>query len=171
MANGTAPGGSTFDGNANLQVPTTVGYRPGTADFNGAALADSQTNPPNAGTMPTAALLNTYGYMLISACGMIPFGVISVNAGASPTTAFWKVAALKILTNPFTITRNSVGNYNITYAANTFPAPISQPNAALNVVLGAHNYGIGAVNITNGCQVTTVQDAALTDLNFTLWFF
>lgn len=166
-----APGQSTFDGNPNTSPATTTPYRPGTADFNGAALVDDPVYVPDPSTMPTAELFNTIAFLAISACKMIPSGFISVNAGATPTVAFWGTAANNITSNPFTVTRTAAGNYSITWTAGTFPSPAAQPNASLNIALGAHNYGIGAVNITNGVQVTTTQDAALTDLNFTVWIF
>lgn len=166
-----APNLSTWDGNPNTSPPTTTPYRPGTADFNGAGLTNDPVYPPNAATMPTAELFNTIGFLLTSIGKMVPNAFISVNAGASPTTAFWSTAANNILTNPFTITRNSVGNYTITVSANVLPAPAAQSLAVLNVVLGAHNYSIGCVNVANGVQVTTTQDGALTDLNFTAWLF
>jgi len=166
-----SPGCSTFDGNPNLPTPTTAGYRPGAADFNGAALQDLGSNPPNPTTMPTAALLNTYSLQLESVSRMIPWGSISINAGSSPTVAFYRVAANNIATNPFTVTRNSVGNYSITYASGVFPGPVAQPTATINAVLGAHTYGIGAINISLGVQVTTVVDAAAADVNFTVDFF
>lgn len=166
-----APGSSTFDGNPNTNPPTTTPYRPGLADFNGAQLANDPIFVPDPSTMPTAPLFNTYGYLLTSVGKMIPVAMISINAGASPTVAFWTTAANNIASNPFTTTRTAAGNYNITAAANTFPAPIAQSDANLNVVLGAHNYAIGCVNIANGVQVTTTQDGVLTDLNFTVRFY
>ncbi len=166
-----APGASTFDGNPNATPPTTAGYRPGASDFNGAALKNLGTNPPDPATMPTAELFNTYSLCMTSVGKMVPVAFISINAGASPTTAFWSTAANLIVVNPFTVTRNSVGNYSITWPANTFPAAAAQPHAQLNVVLSANNYAIGAVNITNGVQVTTTQGGALADLNFTVWIY
>jgi hypothetical protein len=166
-----AGGISTFDGNPNASPVVTAGYRPGVADFNGAALTNDPVNPPDPATMPTAPLFNTIDLLLVSACKMIPTALISVVAGASPTVAFWSTAANLIVANPFTVTRNSVGNYSITYAAGTLPTPTAQPEAALNVLLAAHSYSIGAVNVANGVQVTTTQDGALTDLNFTAKFF
>lgn len=166
-----APGQSTFDGNPQTSPPTTTPYRPGTADFNGANLQNDPVYVPDPNTMPTAPLFNTYSYEIVSIGKMIPVAFISVNAGASPTVAFWSTAANNIASNPFTVTRTGAGNYNVTYAAGTLPAPTAQPRGSLNVVLGAHNYAIGAVNIVNGIQVTTTQDGALTDLNFTVDFY
>lgn len=166
-----AGGISTFDGNPETSPPTTTPYRPGSADFNGAALLDDPTYPPDPSTMPTANLFNTTDLLIVSLGKMVPVAFISVVAGASPTVAFWSTAANNIVGNPFTVTRTAAGNYSITTPANTLPAPVSQPQGELNVVLGAHNYGVSAVNITNGVQVTTTQDGALADLNFTVRFW
>lgn len=166
-----AGGISTFDGNPKTSPATTQGYRPGSSDFNGAALQNKASNPPDPSTMPTAELLNTMSLELVSIGKMIPVAFISVNAGGSPTTAYWSTAANNIGSNPFTVTRNGAGDYSITYAAGTLPTPAAQPAATLNVQLGAHNYAIGAINITNGIRVTTTEDGALTDLNFTAFLY
>jgi len=168
-----APNGSTFDGNANTSPPTTAPYRPGVNDFNGAALQNDMRpgRAPDPLTMPTAELFNSTAYMVVSACKMIPSASISVNAGASPTVAFWTTAANKITTNPFTTVRNAAGDYSITAPANTLPTPNAFPKASLAVALGAHNYGVSAVPITNGIRVTTTQDGALTDLSFRADFY
>jgi hypothetical protein len=163
-----APGCSTFDGNPNSSPAVTAGYRPGAADFNGAALTNLGSNPPNPATMPTAELLNTDSLQLVSVSRMVPFAAISVTPGSSPSTAYYRTAANNIASNPFTITRNAAGDYSITYPTGTFPAPVSQPTATLNAQLGAHTYAIGAVNITNGVRVTTVVDGALADVPFTV---
>jgi hypothetical protein len=166
-----APGQSTFDGNPNLPTPTTQGYRPGAPDFNGAALVDLNTNPANAGTMPTSALLNTDSLQLVSVSRMIPWGAFDLIAGATPTLAFWRNAANNITSgsgtsgSPFTVTRNAAGDYSVTWATGQYPAPVGQPRATLNAVLGAHNYGVGVTNITNGVRVTTTIDGALADIN------
>jgi hypothetical protein len=166
-----SPSQSTFDGNPNTSPPTTTPYRPGLDDFDGAQCIDDPSEPVETNDMPRSSCWNTFGYMLVSACKMIAVANISVTAGVSPTTAFWNTAANNIAANPFTITRNSVGNYSLTFTAGTFPAPTSAARAFLNVLLGAHNYSIGCVNIANGVQVTTTQDGALTDLNFTVDLF
>lgn len=160
---------STFDGNPNASPATTVGYRPGLPDFNGAALADDPVNPPDPQTMPTSALLNTYGKQLVSYGKVVACAGVGVNAGASPTFQYWTTAANLIVSNPFTLTRVGAGNYQITYAANLLPIA-GWPQSQLNAVLGAHNYAISAVNIANGVQVYTVQDGALADLNFSVSF-
>lgn len=162
---------SPWDGNPNASPPTTAGARPGINDFNGAALKNDPVNMPDPATMPTAELFNTLDFTAVSIGKMVPNGFISVVAGGSPTTAFWSTAANNIGSNPFSITRNGAGDYSITVAANTFPTPAAQPHAQLNVQLGAASYSIGAVNIANGVRVTTTQGGALTDLNFTVWFY
>lgn len=166
-----APGISTFDGNPETSPPTTTPYRPGTSDFNGAALADDPTYPPDPQTMPTANLFNTIALLLVSACKMIPFAIVSVTAGASPVIAFWNTAANDIDANPFTLARTAAGNYTLSWTAGAFPSAAAQPVVALNLELGAHNYGAGAVYGTNSVQVTTTEDGALADLPFTVMLF
>lgn len=167
----TAPGQSTFDGNPNATPAVSTGYRPGLSDFNGGALKDDPQYPPDPSTMPTSALFNTIAAMLVSMGKMVPTAFIGINAGASPTVAWWGTAANLIGANPFTVTRNSAGNYSITWTAGVLPNALGAPNAQINAVLGAHNYSIGTVNIANGVQVTTTEDGVLTDLNFTVWMF
>jgi hypothetical protein len=166
----TAPNGSTFDGNPNASPATTVGYRPGQGDFNGAALTDDPSFPPDPATMPTAELFNTYAYLLISICKAIGVAGAAITAGVSPVVSSFWTAALLIASNPFTVTRNGVGDYSITWAANLFPIA-GQPRARINALIGATNASIGAVNITNGVRIQTTQGGALTDLNFSFEVF
>lgn len=172
-----SPGQSTFDGNPNLETPTTQGYRPGADDFDGCALEDLPGGNPNPAYMPTAALYNTYGLLLVSVGRMIAWGSCSIIGGAVPSLAYWRVAANNITNgsgtsgSPFTVTRNSAGNLSITYPTGTFPAPMGQPRAFLNVAApGNHNYSITAINIPNGVQVVTLQDGVPTDLNCSVDF-
>jgi hypothetical protein len=171
-----APNQSTFDGNPNANPPTTAGYRPGADDFDGAQLenADNNFDPRY---VPSAPRFNTDALTIVSCGRMIPWASISVTGGATPSIAFWRVAANQITGgsgtsgSPFTLTRNGAGDISITYSAALFPSPMGQPHATLNVQLGAHEYAIGALNISNGVRVTTVTDAALTDMNFTVDLF
>lgn len=162
-----AGGISTFDGNPNAQVPTSVGYRPGAPDFNGAALVDDTVYPPDPQTMPTAALFNTIDWTIVSLGKMCEVGTFAVTAGSSPIMTSWQTAANLITTNPFTLIRNGVGDYTIEWAANTFPIT-GQPRAWLNAILGAHAYAIGIINLLTGVRVTTVIDGALADIPFSV---
>lgn len=160
-----APGQSTFDGNPNANPPTTVGYRPGLSDFNGAALTDDPVNPPDPATMPTSAQQNTLGAMEVSFGKICPAGWFGITAGVSPVMSFFGTAANNTVGNPYTIARVGAGNYQITWAANTFPL-VAGPKAYLNFLGGANTYSIEAVYIVNGVQITTQQGGVLTDLNF-----
>ncbi len=170
-----ASGGSTFDGNSATNPPTTTPYRPGASDFNGIGLVDDQEFPPDPKTMPTANLMNSEAATLVVLARLVPVAVLSVTGGTNPSINAFTAAPTAVATEPasstFTVTRNAAGDVSITWAANTFPAPVAAPMAALNVQLGAHNYAIGIVAITNGVRVTTTQDGALTDLSFTLQLF
>jgi hypothetical protein len=169
-----APGQSSFDGNPNLATPTTQGYRPGPEDFDGAAFEDLGSDPPNQRVMESSDNENTKDWQLISVSRMIPWGSFSLIAGATPSLAYWRLASNLITSgtgtsgSPFTVVRNAAGDYSITYPTGKFPAPVAQPGGTLNVVLGAHTYGIGVTNITNGVRVTTVVDGALADVNCTV---
>lgn len=162
-----APNQSPYDGNPLATPPIANGYRPTPADFNGASLTNLSTFPPNPATMPTAELLNTTALTVVSHGKMVSVATFGVNAGASPTMEFWSTAALLIVSNPFAITRNGVGDYSITWAANLFPIA-GWPRAMINALIGATNASICAVNITNGVRVQTTQGGALTDLNFSV---
>lgn len=164
----SAPNQSPFDGNPTLGI--TAGYRPTLNDFNGAALEDDAVNPPDPQTMPCAPVLNTTGYTIVSLGKMVPCANFAVTPGVSPAILSWVTAALNIVSDPFTPSRNGAGDYSITFPANTFPIQ-GQPKAHLNVQLGNHNYSIGVVSITNGVRVTTTQDGVLTDLPFSVDLF
>ena len=165
-----APNGSTFDGNAQAVHPTTVGYRPGLSDFNGGALQDDPVNPPDPQTMPTSGLLNTLSAESVSYGKAVACAGIGINAGATPTVAFFWTAANLIASNPFTVTRNAAGDYSITFAANLLPIT-GWPKPYLNALIGATSCSIAAVNITNGVRVQVTQGGALTDLDFSVDFF
>lgn len=74
-----------------------------------------------------------------------------------------------------TVTDNAGGNQIVwTCVAATLPMGLplaGWPKPFLNIVGGAHNYGIQATYITGGMQVTTQQDGTLTDLAFSADFF
>ena len=173
-----APGTSTWDGNANLSPPVTAPYRPGAADFNGIALADSAVYPPNPRTMPTAALLNTWsamGVMLGRLCQNLTMSVRYSSGGApiidSFTTAPTAAASLPAAST-FTVNRTTGGAANgdisISWPVGTFPAALTQPKAYLNVSLGANSYSIGIVAYgSTSVRVTTNQGSTPTDLPFT----
>ena len=171
-----APGTSTWDGNANLSPPVTAPYRPGAADFNGIALADSAVYPPNPRTMPTAALLNTWSAMAVMLgrlCQNLTMSVRYVSNAPvidSFTTAPTAAASLPAAST-FTIARtaggSAFGDITITWPAGTFPAALTQPKAYLNWALGPTSFSIGIVAVTNGVRVTTTQGNALVDLPFT----
>lgn len=115
VAGETCPGLSTFD----LPAP----YRPGTADFNGAELqnasgADGDAPPPEGdGSMPTAALLNTWSLLIIALGKMIPVARVSLTASSSaPFLSFAHGAASWVTPAAFVVTRNAAGDYSITYA-------------------------------------------------------
>jgi hypothetical protein len=161
----SAPGQSSYDGNPNVSPPVTTGYRPSADDFNGAACEDDTANPPDPQTMATAECWNTICLQLVSVCKMIPSAIIAVTAGATPSISAWATAANNVVSDPFTLTRDAAGSYHITWAAGLLPVAM-QPEVALNITGGAHNYGAQATNITNGVAITTQQDGVLTDLNF-----
>lgn len=161
-----SPGISTFDGNPNATPPTTVGYRPGPDDFDGAELEDDPVNVPDPETMPTSAQMNTRSLLLVSICKAIGVAGFGINASASPTFAFFWTAANLIVGNPFTLTRVGAGHYQITWAAGQFPIA-GWPRVRLNTaVVSGHSYSVSALNMTNGIEVWTFDNGALADLSF-----
>lgn len=147
----------------------TTAHRPSTADYEGCALLDHPTRPPVPSQHPTSAQLNTIGFTHVSIGKIVPNAIVSINGGASPTIAYQSQAPSAVTV--YTVTRNGPGDISITWPANTYPPPVQQPVAALNVQLGAFNYAIGAINIANGVRVVTTQTAALTDLSFTVQIY
>jgi hypothetical protein len=159
-----APGQSTFDGNPKANPPTTIGYRPGLSDFNGASCIDVPATPPSPPTQPTADCWNTCGNQHVSAGKMIAVANVAVNAGGSPSVQSWATAANLIQTSPFTLTRVSAGVYQITWPPSTFPLT-GWPKAYLNTQSTSAG-GISAFYITNGVQVNTFLAGAAADANF-----
>jgi hypothetical protein len=109
----TCQGLSTWD--------AAVPHRPGTADFNGASMQNANgangTIPPplGDGSMPTAALLNTWSLLAIAFGGIIPNLRVSVTAGATPFLSFAQGAPSWVSLSAFVVTRNTAGDYSITY--------------------------------------------------------
>lgn len=165
-----SPGQSPFDGNPLQSPPVLVGYRPSKADFNDAALINDDTAPPDPQTMPTAELLNTDSWLLISLARMTAAGAFVITAQVSPIVSKWAVAANLVQSNPFTVVRNGAGDYSITWPANLLPL-ILAPQASITTLSGANSVGISAVYITNGVQVQTTKGGTLTDMNFMVSLF
>jgi len=164
MPAGTAPNKSTWDA-------TPTPYRPGTSDFNGAALENDEENPPDPSTMPTAELLNTLSFLAISYGKIAPNAIITVTGGNPPVIIGVQSPRTGVIAGTFTATRNSAGDVSITWPANTFPASQAAPTVSLNItggVIAGHAYAYSAENITNGVRVTTSFDAVMTDMNFTV---
>lgn len=159
-----APGQSTFDGNPNANPPTTIGYRPGLSDFNGAACVDVPASLPNPPSQPTAICWNTLCQQHVSVGKMMACANIAINAAASPTVQSWATAANLIQTSPFTVTRVSAGVYQITWPANTFPLA-GWPKAYLNTQ-SASPATISTFYIANGVQVNTFVGGSAADANF-----
>lgn len=160
----SAPGVSTW-------MDTVGGVRrPGVSDFNGAQLEDNGLFPPDPQTMPTSALLNTGSLNAVSVGQVVPNATISVQASATPTLLFVTCCNTNytIVSGTFTLTRVSAGVYTITWAAGVLPPQVSGDKGYLNIVLGAGNYAIGVTRIAGGIKITTTENGALTDLNFTV---
>jgi hypothetical protein len=168
-----AGGIDTYSGNPNLAVPTTIGYKMGLDDVNGAACVNDPVNVPNPPQQPTAPCWNTMCAQLVSHDRGAPAGGFGITAGPTPTFAYWFAASGAIMAaaiNPYAMVRVGAGNYQFTWAPGTFPL-VSWPAASLVLIGGNHTYGIQAAYISNGVQVTTQQDGALTDLNFSVRLF
>jgi hypothetical protein len=145
----TAPGQSPWDGNPLATPPVAVAYRPGTDDFNGAALADDPANPPNPQTMPTGPLFNTYSKTIVSLGQVAPNLVVNIAGGVTP--AFVSQTACGSNVPHPSILRNGPGDVSLTWPAGALPAPVAGPRAYLRSGPGS----IYAVAITNGVRVHT----------------
>lgn len=168
-----APGAqSTWDGNPNTSPPTTTPYRPGSADFNGIGLQDRADFPPNAQTMPTANLLNTWSATEVVLGRIVPNMVLSITGGNPPSIALCTAAPTAVNGNPsgfLTLTRNGAGDVSITWPANTFPPAVAWPMATVNTQQGpTDSRTIAATPITNGVRVTTFNGGGGVDMNFTV---
>ena len=111
----TTTGLSTWD----LASP----YRPGTADFDGVQLQNANGVNGNAppplgdGSMPTAALLNSWSLFIIALGKMIPNVRLSLQYISSVMTVMYAQGAPSwVATSAFVVTRNGAGDYSITYA-------------------------------------------------------
>jgi hypothetical protein len=105
----SSPGISTWD-----VLPTP--YRPGVADFNGAALTDDPDAPPNPNEFPTANQMNTEALVLVSIGKMVPNARLSILAGATPSILYCTAAGSNVTSSSFVVTRNAAGDYSITWA-------------------------------------------------------
>lgn len=167
----SAPNQSTFDGNPNVSPPVTSGYRPGLADFNGAALQDDTANPPDPQSMPTSPVWNTFAYELVSVGRMIPVGSFGIVAQVGPTVSFWNVAANNVVADPFAPVRNGAGDYTISWPSGLLPLG-GAPVAIINQILGAVSSSIVAQYLSaTSVRVQTTQGGVLTDLNFSVQLF
>ena len=165
-----AGGKASWDGNPNTSPPTTAPYRPGTADFNGLGITDDLVNAPNAATMPTANLLNSWSAFAVVFGRMIPNLTLSVRyAAGAPVLDSFTAAPTGVIAGNLTVARTGggavSGDISITWPAGTFPAALTQPKGSMNGILP----GMIAVSaITNGIRVVTLNSAAaIADIPFT----
>jgi hypothetical protein len=143
--------------------------RPGIADVGGAAFVDDQTDPPDAQTMPSAAMENQGEFLAVAYGMMVPVLRMTVtwNGSAYVLTQFQCPSTL-VSTGTFTVTRNSVGNISITWPANTLPASAGQPTSSFTLAALLNNATIGSKNITNGVQTFITAGGAGSDQSYTV---
>jgi hypothetical protein len=157
--------------------------RPNAADFNDCQkIDDPDAAPPNPQTDPSAEEDNTAKLSIVAMAAMIPSAEVSVTPGVSPviTSVISPCDNLNGELGAFTLTRNGAGDYwvELTNATsmNNMPAVVGQPQGYLNIQCGPHNFAIGTVYGTGpafgnqAIRVTTIMDATLADLNFTVVF-
>jgi hypothetical protein len=145
-----SPNQSTFD-----VVPP---YRPGAADFNGAAKLDDQANPPDPQTMPNAAEWNTICLLLVAMGKVISSAVITVTVSAGTYSASQiSAAGAAVSIGSITVTKNGTGDVSLTWPANTFPPAVAAPEASLNDTAAGM---ITCYAITNGVRIVMLNAAA-----------
>ncbi len=156
----TAPDTLTLD----LDVPRW----PSLGDVGGASLEDDSKRPPDKTRMPYADQLNQWARLLEAYGRVLPAAVISVKFTTGTPSIDSFVAVRPGMTTPdFTVTDNGTGDTSITWAADTFPVPKTQPTVTINEA-GAFDAPVG-VRVSNGVQVTTKDGAgSATDANFTV---
>lgn len=167
-----APNGSTFAGNPKASPPTAIPYRPNSNDMNGIGIQNDPNFPPNPATMIVAELANTWSAQLVDVSRVVPMLVISVTVGPLAINSIAAAPAVVQSTpigTTFTLARTGggagSGDTSITWPANTFASPITQPYVALN---GTTPGGICISAITNGIRIVTVNMSnAATDLPYT----
>jgi hypothetical protein len=159
-----------------MTIPTVSAFeivgaprRPGLADVGGAAFIDDATDPPDPQTMPSAAMENQNEFLAVAFGMMIPVARFTVtwNGAAYVLTSYQCVSTL-VSTGTFTVTRNSVGNISITWAANTLPASAGQPTTSFTLAALLNNATIGSRNITNGVQTFITAGGAGSDQSYTV---
>lgn len=160
----TCPGLSSWDASPPI--------RPGTFEFNGAALGNEDEEPPLPGTHPTAALLNMTALQLISLSKVVPNVLLSILGGATPSIVMFSAAPSSPVPSTFTVASGSTGVTTIVYPNATFPAPVAMPTVSLNGAIGAHTYA-SSVDLSVGATNTTITvytniDGALAYIPFTV---
>lgn len=147
--------------------------RPSLADCGSATKTDDALYPPDPVTMPTAAEWNLFAKLIAQAGGLMANVRVQVStAGAGGVAAIWSMATNATVNTPsnYTVVKNGVGDWSITWAANTFPTPMHNPRAFM-VTAGKWCLP-DAQPITNGIRVKTYNDAgAATDGDFLFELF
>lgn len=144
--------------------------RPGIDDVGGAAKIDDAESPPDPVEMPTAADDNQHQNLLVRYGMVIPVAIITVHYTAGAPAVF-KVTSPRVAVVPgtFTVGDNGTGDCSLTWAANTFPAPLADPIAnATGATIGKGS----AEAIANGIRVRMANAAgAAADINFVAFVY
>lgn len=129
-------------------------------------------NGEKANSTPTVAPQNAaaeefmqIARQVLAAAKMIALLRITVSSSAT-VLSFASVRRDTTLT-ALTVNHHATGDVEITWPANTFPAPSGAPQATLNAGV-LQNASIDAVNTSNGVRVRTSVAGAATDLAFTV---
>lgn len=161
-----------------MSTPDTCVYdltpprRPALDDTGGGAKEDDQEEPPNPITDPTANDFNQFSNLHVRHGAVVPVAIVSVHF-TTGTPAVFSVATVigGVVPATFTVTDNGTGDTSLTWAANTFPSPVADPDArATGATMGTAT----AQSITNGVRVrcsNLANPPAAADINFNVYIY
>lgn len=143
--------------------------RPGINDLGGAQKIDDGEISDPVG-MPMAEEDNQQQEVLQRVAGISPVAIVSVHYAAGVPSINKLIAVSIGVTIPtFTVIDTATGDCSLTWAANTFPPAVADPEAAIT---GATVGMCACESIANGVRIRLKNSAGVdTDLNFNVKIF
>lgn len=97
--------------------------RPTLADVGGALLEDDAAAPPDKSRMPYSDQLNQWARQIVAMGRVCPLAYLSVDTtGPSPVVTAVRSPGTNITTGTFTVVREDMGIYLVSWPANALPA-------------------------------------------------